>query len=309
MNEFKPEGSMANIMYTKATLDRALLSGKILEAKAKLCDENHNLILDLGCMKGIIPKENTAIGVREGTVKDIAIISRVNKPCCFIVKGFKQINGETIAILNREFAQQQALDYIFSHHTVGDVINAKITHLDKFGAFADIGCGIVGLINIENISVSRILHSHDRFYTGQNVKVVIKDIDTVNKRFFLSHKELLGTWEENAALFSQGQTVPGCVRSVEDYGIFVELTPNLSGLAEVGEYSKLKPGTSVSVYIKNIVPSKMKIKLAIVEVFRGEVLPPQEYQYFIKEGRIDNFLYSIQSAPKRLKEHEKKEII
>ena len=42
---------------------------------------------------------------------------------------------------------------------------------------------------------------------------------------------MLGTWAENAALFSPGQTVTGVVRSVEDYGIFVELTPNLAGLA------------------------------------------------------------------------------
>lgn len=51
-------------------------------------------------------------------------------------------------------------------------------------------------------------------------------------RVSLSHKELLGTWEENAALFSPGETVSATVRSVESYGIFVELTPNLAGLAE-----------------------------------------------------------------------------
>ena len=298
MNEFKPEGTMQNIIYTKSVLDRAMLTGKILEAKVKMCDENHNLIVDLGCMKGFIPKEEAALGIREGKTRDIAVISRVNKVCCFFVKGFKQINGEVFALLSRTEAQQTALDYMFSHYEVGDIVDAKITHLDRFGAFADIGCGVVGLISIENISVSRISHSEDRFRVGQNVRVVIKDKDSENKHFFLSHKELLGTWLENASLFVPGQTVPGCVRSVEDYGIFVELTPNLSGLAEVGNYADLPKGKGVSVYIKNIVPEKMKIKLSIVDVFDEPVLPPEKYEYFISGNRIENFSYGNSSAVK-----------
>ena len=293
MNEFKTEGTMRNIIYTKSVLDRAMISGKILEAKVKMCDEYHNLIVDLGCMKGFIPKEEAALGIREGKTRDIAVISRVNKICCFFVKGFKQINGEIFALLSRTDAQQEALDYMFSHYEVGDIVDAKITHLDRFGAFADIGCGVVGLISIENISVSRISHSSDRFYVGQNVRVVIKDKDYENKRFILSHKELLGTWLENSSRFAPGQTVPGCVRSVEDYGIFVELTPNLSGLAEVGNYANISKGTGVSVYIKNIVPEKMKIKLSIVDVFDEPVSPPEKYEYFFCGNRIDSFSYGV----------------
>ena len=300
MNEFRPEGMMPGIIYTKAALDKAMLSGKILEAKVKLCDEDRNLRLDLGCMKGIIPKEDAALGIREGTTKDIAIISRVNKTCCFTVKGFKQINGEAVAILSRVDAQQKALQYLLTHYNSGDIIDAKVTHLDRFGAFADIGCGIIGLISIENISVSRISHSKDRFYVGQNIKVIVKEKDVENKRFYLTHKELLGTWAENAEMFSPGQTVSGCVRSIEDYGIFVELTPNLSGLAEIGEYEHLKNGTGVSVYIKNIVPDKMKIKLSIVEVFREPVQPPEEYKYFINGTSINQFTYAVPFSNKNI---------
>ena len=107
----------------------------------------------------------------------------------------------------------------------------------------------------------------------------------------LSHKELLGTWIENSSCFVPGQTVPGCIRSVEDYGIFVELTPNLSGLAEVGSFGNIQKGTGVSVYIKNIVPEKMKIKLSIVDVFDEPVLPPEKYEYFFTGNHIDSFSY------------------
>lgn len=302
MNEYKPEGTLGNVIYTKASLDRAALTGRILEAKVKLCDAEHNLYADLGCMKGFIPREEAALGVREGEVRDIAVLSRVNKACCFTVTGFRQINGEQYALLSRVDAQKKALAYMLSHCRRGDIVDARITHLDRFGAFADIGCGIVGLIGIENISVSRISHPRDRFIIGQNIRAVIKDIDKEKKRFFLSHKELLGTWEENADMFSPGQTVCGCVRSVESYGVFVELTPNLSGLAEADDGTllpELKNGVCVSVYIKNIIPEKMKIKLSLVDVFPERCEPPEEYRYFFTGDHIDSFLYSVPGAARR----------
>ena len=78
-----------------------------------------------------------------------------------------------------------------------------------------------------------------------------------NDKITLSHKELLGTWEENAAMFAPGQTVTGVIRSIEDYGIFVELTPNLAGLAE--PRPDVFIGQQASVYIKSIIREKMKI--------------------------------------------------
>ena len=117
-----------------------------------------------------------------------------------------------------------------SNANPGDIIPARVTHLEQFGCFVDVGCGIPSLIPIDAISVSRISHPSDRFKVGQDIKVIIKSLD--NGRIWLSHKELFGTWSENAAMFKTGETVSGIVRSVEDYGIFIELTPNLAGLAE-----------------------------------------------------------------------------
>ena len=88
----------------------------------------------------------------------------------------------------------------------GDIIDAKVTHLESFGAFCDIGCGNIALLPIDAISVSRISHPKDRFTVGDSIKVIIKSIAEDGK-ITLSHKELLGTWEENAAMFAPGQTV------------------------------------------------------------------------------------------------------
>ncbi|MEG2118353.1 MAG: 30S ribosomal protein S1, partial [Clostridia bacterium] len=106
-------------------------------------------------------------------------------------------------------------------------------------------------------------HPSDRFFVGQYIKAVVRQPTDEYGRITLSHRELLGTWEENAALFGIGQTVTGVVRSIEKYGVFIELTPNLAGLAEYRD--GLEQGDCVSVYIKNILPDKMKIKLVVID--------------------------------------------
>ena len=175
----------------------------------------------------------------------------------------------------------------------GDVIDAKITHLDSFGAFADIGCGIVSLLPIDSISVSRIDHPRERFTVGMDIRAIVKNVE--NGRISLTHKELLGTWEENAENFEVGETVAGIIRSVENYGAFVELAPNLAGLAEMKD--NIRAGQQASVYIKNIIPSRMKIKLIIIDTFDYEYHPRQP-QYYFEGSHMDSFYYSPPASEK-----------
>lgn len=302
MTEYLPEGELlklpSNALHTAniAALEETMKKGIIAEAICSVCDSNHNLIIDLGFAKGFIPKNEGAIGIEDGTTRDIALISRVNKPVSFIVTDIKpENNGKYKITLSRKKAQEKCMADYISRLTAGDVINAKITHLEAFGAFVDIGCGIPSLIPIDLISVSRISHPSDRFEVGQNIKAIVKS--TNDDKITLTHKELLGTWQENADLYSIGETVTGIVRSVENYGIFVELTPNLAGLAEVRD--GVEAGNMVSVYIKAIIPDKMKVKLIIVDRFNTQKdIKPLPYQYFCDEEHIDSWVYSTDSCSK-----------
>jgi small subunit ribosomal protein S1 len=123
---------------------------------------------------------------------------------------------------------------------------------------------------------------------GQEIFVLLTGKDPELGRVFLSHRELLGTWAENAAWFQAGDTVPGIVRSVLDYGSFVELTPNLSGLTE--QTHDLSPGDRVSVCIKSLIPQRRKIKLSVIE--RLDPVPePPSLHYFITQGRLTSWDY------------------
>lgn len=302
MKNYLPEGKListnANKSYLRSisTLNDAKEFGVILEAKALMCDCEHNIVVDIPCAKAIIPRIEGAIGIETGETKDIALLSRVNKPVCFKVMDIiVNENEETLVILSRKAAQEECIANYVNNLKSGDVIPAKITHIEQFGCFVDIGCGIASLIPIDAISVSRISHPSDRFYNGQDIYAVVKGRE--NDRIFLTHKELLGTWSENAELFEVGQTVGGIIRSIEDYGIFIELTPNLAGLAEPKDNVHI--GQSASVFIKSIIPEKMKVKLIIVDVFSSSGFD-KSLNYYITEGHIDKWNYSTQECHKQI---------
>ena len=305
MTEYMPEGELikrpSNVLHTAgiSALEDLRKNGGIAEAVCTLCDSSHNLIVDLGFAQGFIPRNEGAVGIEDGTTRDIALISRVNKPVCFMVTEISENNnGKYKIILSRKKAQEKCIENYISKLKAGDIIDAKVTHLEPFGAFVDIGCGIPSLIPIDLISVSRISHPADRFETGQNIRAVVKS--TADNKITLTHKELLGTWQENADLYSIGETVTGIVRSVENYGIFVELTPNLAGLAELKD--GVEAGNMVSVYIKAIIPDKMKVKLIIVDKFSAQKsIKPLPCRYFGEETHIDSWVYSTDSCSKNVR--------
>lgn len=305
---YLPEGqrldTLENREYVSSHtgLERARAESLILEGTAVLCTGDMSLHVELGNgLFGIIPREEVVWECGGSEVKDIAVITRVGKAVCFKVKEARYgSDGSPYYVLSRREAQRECYECYLSHLTPGDIIPSKVTHLEHFGAFVDVGCGIVSLLSIDCISVSRISHPSDRFTVGQYITTVIKSIDLETGRIYVTHKELLGTWLENANMFSVGQTVAGIVRSIEDYGIFVELTPNLAGLAEYRE--GLTVGQTAAVYIKSIIPERMKVKLVLIDSCRGERKKTRESSYFAlsESDHISSWRYSPECCSKQI---------
>lgn len=298
--EFYVEGLQKyNNNFTKASIHNALISGEIMESRALTFDKEKQLRFSLGEYEGYMPYEECADGVREGEIRDIALITRVGRSICFVVTEIDENSIPKRAILSRTIAQKRCKEEYLNSLSFGDIIPCRVTHIEQFGAFCDIGCGISALIPIDCLSVSRIQTPFDRVKVYQNLKCVIKSRDE-RGRYTLSLKELLGTWQENAARFAVGDTIVGIVRGVESYGVFVELAPNLAGLAE--QDLSLKQGQLVSVYIKSISNEKMKIKLVILHLCENnDFMFPIEY--YIEEKHIDDWTYSMPNAHRTIEEH------
>jgi small subunit ribosomal protein S1 len=294
-NEFLPEGEYIKVFER----GRDAGSDTVMCGRALMCDRRMNLYVDMGSGRGIIPQREIAYCEDGVTPKDIAVITRVGKPVSYVVIG--EENG--YPLLSRREAQKRCWEERLSQLIPGDIIPAEVTHLEPFGAFLDIGCGYPALMSVDAISVSRISHPRDRLSVGDRIMCVVRSIDRVNRRIFVSQRELYGTWEENAEMFSAGQTVRGIVRSVESYGVFVELMPNLAGLCEVRPelLAGIEPeGRFASVYIKSIIPGRMKVKLVLIELL-DKCTSPVVAPYFIdceETGHMDAWRYSPAGAPK-----------
>ncbi len=286
MQQYLPEGyvSQSRPSWDYDALQQAAACCKHIQATVLYCDDARDLHIDLFPYEGLIPYGEVSLAGREG--RENAVLQLVGRPVIARVIG-RLPDGRWL--LSRAEAQRQAQAWMLGNLSLGDVIPAVVTGIAPYGAFCDIGCGLPALLGIESISVARISHAKQRLHVGQKLSAVIAAIDRQTGRIVLSHKELLGTWRENAELFLPGQTVQGIVRAVKPYGVFVELTPNLVGLAEPSELYRIND--RVSVFIKSILPQKRKIKLTILDRLSGSILPAP-FTYFVTSGNVSGWDYT-----------------
>lgn len=296
-----PEGYLADTRRNRELTQsiEELIEAKnndvILEGKATMYDAENNLIVELKCGTGIIPHDEGSID--GSTTRDIALMSRVGRNVAFKVSNIT-IRGDgqpPQILLSRRAAQDDAINQYINCLQAGDIIDARITHLDNHGAWCDIACGVVALIPMSSISISHISNAQDRFYVGQDIHAVVKSAENP-RRVCLSHKELLGTWNENILKYKVGETVIGIVRNTKDDCVFIELKPNLVGAAEKGPVS-YHNGDIVSVMIKSIIPENLKIKLNLVDKI-GETIEPLPFKYYITSGNLAKWRYTPDSCSK-----------
>ena len=235
MLEYRAEGLCRNANHlSREELSRCIAGGEVLQSTALAYDTERRLRFELGGVKAVMPFAQCADGAETGTVRDIAVLTRVGRPTCFVIEGLDtDEDGAPCYRLSRAEAQRLCKAEYLDTLSPGDILPCTVTHIEPFGAFCDIGCGAVGLLGLRNLCVSRLTHPRELLRVGQQLPVLIQSLDPARRRVGLTLRELLGTWQQNAERFAVGETVPGIVRSIEDYGIFIELAPNLAGLAEL----------------------------------------------------------------------------
>ena len=200
---YLPEGSILttarNREFTSSLqgLEKAMETGAILEGTVTLCDESLCLHVELPGLTGvraIIPREEAVWSRDREPPKDIAILTRVGKAVACKVTGIEENEDGTPTVrLSRRLAQAECAANYLDGLCPGDILRARVTHLESFGAFVDVGCGVASLLSVDCISVSRITHPRDRLYNGQTIWCVVRSVDKENDRIFVSTRELLGT--------------------------------------------------------------------------------------------------------------------
>jgi len=173
-------------------------------------------------------------------------------------------------IATREQAKAKAMENL----AVGDEVDATISRLMDYGAFADIG-GVDGLIHISDLSHSHINNASDVVKVGQSVRVKVLKIDPAKGRIALGIKQAQpDPWESVASQFSPGSTVDATVTRAMDFGAFIQLAEGIEGLCPIAELSwsrvhkvedVVKAGDHVRVKVLNIDPARKRMTLSLKE--------------------------------------------
>lgn len=171
-----------------------------------------------------------------------------------------------------EEEREEAFDKVASQLVVGDVIEGKVSRLTNFGAFIDVG-GVDGLVHISEISYKHVDKPSAALKAGQDVKVKVIGIDNDRHRISLSIKQTEPSpFEQATANLNEGDVFEGEVKSLTNFGAFVEVADGIQGLVHVSEISNkhvdkpsdvLKVGQTVKVKVLNIDPSDRRISLSI----------------------------------------------
>lgn len=170
---------------------------------------------------------------------------------------------------------EAAFEKVASKLMVGDVVTGKVSRLTTFGAFVDLG-GVDGLVHISEISYKRVEKTSDVLKPDQEVQVKVIGIDTDKQRISLSIKQTeVSPFEKATTDIKAGDIVDGEVKSLTDFGAFVEITNGIQGLVHVSEIAsehvkvpsdKLSVGDKVQVKVLSIDSNEKRISLSIKQV-------------------------------------------
>ncbi len=190
--KFIPEGwEDVKENYSLDNIKLAMKSGSVMQGIAYKYDENYNIYVKLNDnIDGIIPRnELDYLGIDEKGNTKIGICK--NKINNFVQFKIKEIQNDSKIILSRKDVCKEALDWANSELIPGTIINGIVRNIRPYGVFVEIGGGVVGLLHIQDISISRMKNPNERFFIGQKIKTMVKYVDKENSRIVLSYKELL----------------------------------------------------------------------------------------------------------------------
>jgi small subunit ribosomal protein S1 len=181
-------------------------------------------------------------------------------------------------IVSEKAAWETSQGAVINKYKVGETVDGVITAITDFGIFIKFGENLEGLAHISELAWQRIDDPRDLFQTGQAIKAEIINIE--GSKIFLSVKKLQADpWAKINDRYTIGQEVEGKVIKANPFGLFVELDPDIHGLAHVSELADkpvanveeiAKPGDVLKFRIVSIEPVEHRLGLSLKEMGKNK---------------------------------------
>ncbi|MFA5021767.1 MAG: S1 RNA-binding domain-containing protein [Patescibacteria group bacterium] len=268
-------------------LDDLQRSGQIV--KAVVTDANRGgLMVKVGKIPGFLPVSQLmpehyprVPGGEKGRILE-RLKSYVGKE--FEVKVIDVDEGEEKLIVSEKASWEEKQKEVIASYKVGDVVSGKVTAVTDFGVFVEFGDDkLEGLVHISELAWQRIDNPSDFVKVGDVIKAEIINVE--GSKIFLSMKKLKDDpWKNVTEKYNVGQVVKGKVLKVNPFGLFVELDPDIHGLAHVSELSDksivdpreiAKPGDMVDFKILSLEAANHRLGLSIKALKEKNIKPAE----------------------------------
>ena len=251
-----------------------LAEGVVMEGIVKNVTD-YGAFIDLGGIDGLLHITDMSWG----RVNHPAEILNVGQTIPVVVLKYDEEN-ERVSLGMKQL-NDNPWEKVEANYQPGSKISGKVVSLTDYGAFVRLDEGIEGLIHVSEMSWTRKIHHPSKVLSiGQEVEAVVLEVSAENQRISLGLKQLSrNPWEELAAEHPVGSQIKGKVRSVTDFGIFVNVKEDIDGLVHVSDFSwtrkikdpkeikeMFKKGDEVEAVVLEIDPENERLSLGIKQL-------------------------------------------
>jgi len=198
---------------------------------------------------------------------------------------------------------------IWNSFKKGEQITGTVKRLTDFGAFVDVG-GVDGLLHISDLAWSRVKHPSDVVSEGQELNLLILNVDTNKRKIALGYKQLQPKpWDVVPEKYHEGDVITGKVVRIVPFGAFVQLEPTVDGLVHISQITthrlervedELRLGDEIEVKILDVNAEKRKISLSRKALLAPEEQPEQKKEKFQREDHYNYELPPVEESTQTL---------
>jgi small subunit ribosomal protein S1 len=243
--------------YEKAMNSKEILKGlvKVVQHNAEL--DTDVLVLDLDGVKGIIVREEVDLEVEWKS-----LVGFLGREVSFVVKEIDRDAG--VVICSRKDAQVILKEEVIERLREGEVFNAQVINVLKYGAYVEID-GVTGLLkNVDfaddYTTVGEVLK------VGDSVNVKLKKVSSNDRLIFEAIEKYKNPTIMGFDMFERDQVVLGVVRNVKPWGVYVCIAPGLDALCPIPGTGEVEEGMKVSFRITQIKPEEQRVRGKIVRI-------------------------------------------
>ena len=280
----------------KKDILESIQEGSIVQGVIKNITD-YGIFIDLGGIDGLLHVTDISWG-------------RITKPSDHFRKGDKIIvkvlsfdrEKERVSLGFKQLTENP-WEHIMEKYPVGSIAEGKVVNLTDYGVFVELETGVEGLVHISEMYWTReIKHPSKVLKVGDEIKVVVLDVNTEAKRISLSLKQTSpNPWEKLKEKYPEGTIVKGVVRNITNFGVFVGIEEGIDGLIHVSDISwkhrvshpseYFKKGQEVEAVVEKVDVENEKFSLSVKKMEKNpwEALSQKYAPGSVVNGKITNF--------------------